>query len=145
MWVLRVSCASLYLQSEIIRYYIVDQVHMSSSEHHFCLHCSKCVIRTQWEAPNCIQFPLTSLCLLTRGPDEEWGSSGSRENHRHRLLLTSRGYFPCAMNNTAGSHEVDWLHLWSLSSDNVLPLIVLRAAALYKDKIIISDFITVSL
>lgn len=35
------------------------------------LHCANCVIRTQWEVLNYIQFPLTLLWLLTLGPDEE--------------------------------------------------------------------------
>ncbi len=98
-----------------VQYLWSGAVYSRSSEPHFCHHCSNCVIRTQWEALNCIQFPLTFLCLLTLGPDEEWDSSGMRKkNPQTSTLLTSRWHFLCAMKNTTGSCEVDWLHLWSL-------------------------------
>lgn len=59
---------------DVNRWSSCHHVYSCSSENHFCL-LSNCVIRTQWEALNCIQFALTYLCLSTGEPDEErvWG------------------------------------------------------------------------
>lgn len=102
-------------------YSIYDQAYSTAALLSSASTNSNCVIRTQWEALNCIQFPSSSPCLLTQGPDSEWDSSGLERKPQTLNLLTSPWHFGGATNNTVGNPEVDWLHLWSLFSDNVLP------------------------
>lgn len=66
---------------------------------------------------------LTLCCLLTAAHAEEWSQRRLRGSHRLQRPCSpflSCCHFRRAPNGATGSCEVDWLHLWSLFSDNVL-------------------------